>query len=98
MAFLADEYCSYCQGVLQNVKNRDLERVGSYLHNASLRDSSSNSLPEKTSQGISSGDALLRMLLFYSQRYKVSPLEGDTFIQLNHLEMFQGTNKNSFLL
>ncbi|KAF5926213.1 hypothetical protein HPG69_011340 [Diceros bicornis minor] len=28
MAFLADEYCNYCQDILQNVKNQELARVG----------------------------------------------------------------------
>ncbi|KAB1256862.1 DNA-binding protein RFX8 [Camelus dromedarius] len=28
LAFLADKYCGYCQDVLQNVRNQDLEKVG----------------------------------------------------------------------
>ncbi|XP_010635423.1 DNA-binding protein RFX8 isoform X2 [Fukomys damarensis] len=31
MAFLADEYCNYCQDILQNVKNQELERVQDLL-------------------------------------------------------------------
>nr|XP_023474304.1 DNA-binding protein RFX8 [Equus caballus] len=31
MAFLADEYCNYCQDILQNVRNQELERVEDLL-------------------------------------------------------------------
>ncbi|KAM5251308.1 DNA-binding protein RFX8 [Hipposideros larvatus] len=31
MAFLADEYCNYCQDILQNVRNQELERVKDLL-------------------------------------------------------------------
>ncbi|KAM6179908.1 DNA-binding protein RFX8 [Erethizon dorsatum] len=31
MAFLADKYCSYCQDILQNVRNQELERVQDLL-------------------------------------------------------------------
>ncbi|XP_014647072.1 PREDICTED: DNA-binding protein RFX8 [Ceratotherium simum simum] len=31
MAFLADEYCNYCQDILQNVKNQEFERVEDLL-------------------------------------------------------------------
>ncbi|XP_037662948.1 DNA-binding protein RFX8-like [Choloepus didactylus] len=31
MALLADEYCNYCQDILQNVRSQELERVGFHL-------------------------------------------------------------------
>ncbi|XP_012582851.1 PREDICTED: DNA-binding protein RFX8 isoform X2 [Condylura cristata] len=31
MAFLADEYCNYCQDILKNVRNQELERVEDLL-------------------------------------------------------------------